>query len=83
MKSSASDVKHKIQCAAWTRLDNLNFGDDLLLLYHTHDQMQMKTAGVAAAFAEVDFNIHREKRMILNYNTERTNTIKLEGETLE
>ncbi|VDP18666.1 unnamed protein product [Schistosoma margrebowiei] len=45
--------------------------------------MQMKTTGVEVVSASVDLNIHKGKGEILKYNTENTNQITLDGETLE
>ncbi|VDO70474.1 unnamed protein product [Schistosoma margrebowiei] len=51
MKTFTSGQKHGIQWAAWMQPDDLDFTDDLALLSHTHQQMQMKATGVAAASA--------------------------------
>ncbi|VDP51353.1 unnamed protein product [Schistosoma curassoni] len=83
MKISTSDRKHGIQWTGWMQLDDLDFADDLALLSHTHEQMQMKTTSVAAASASVILNIHKGKAKALKYNTENTNPITLDGETLE
>ncbi|VDO89450.1 unnamed protein product [Schistosoma margrebowiei] len=65
------------------QFDDLNFADDLALLTHTHEQMQMKTAYVAAVSASVGLNIHKGKTKVLKYNTENSNPITLDGETLD
>ncbi|VDO47564.1 unnamed protein product [Schistosoma margrebowiei] len=56
---------------------------DLALLSNTHEQMQMRTTSVAEASASLGFNINKGKTKILKYNTENTNPITLNGETLE
>ncbi|VDO60965.1 unnamed protein product [Schistosoma curassoni] len=56
---------------------------DLALLFHTHQQMQVKTNNVAEASASVDLNIHKGKTNILEYNTENTNPITRDAETLD
>ncbi|VDP75254.1 unnamed protein product [Schistosoma curassoni] len=65
------------------QLDDLDFADDLTVLSHKHEQMQKKTASVAAVSASVGLNIHKEKSRILKYNTENSDPITLDGETLE
>ncbi|VDO70345.1 unnamed protein product [Schistosoma margrebowiei] len=45
--------------------------------------MQIKTASVAAVSASVGFNIQKEKSKILKHNTENSNQITFDGETLE
>ncbi|VDP63700.1 unnamed protein product, partial [Schistosoma curassoni] len=49
MKTSTSEGKHEIQWRARNQPDDLDFEDDLALLSHKHEQMQMKTTSVAAA----------------------------------
>ncbi|CAH8542131.1 unnamed protein product [Schistosoma haematobium] len=65
------------------QLDDLDFADDLALLSQTQQQMQEKTNSVAAASAAVGLNIHKWKSRILQYNTQCTNPITIDGEDLE
>ncbi|VDP42937.1 unnamed protein product [Schistosoma curassoni] len=53
MKTSTSEGKHDIQWTTQSRLDDLDFADDLALLSHTHEQMQMRTTRVAAVSVSV------------------------------
>ncbi|VDP34961.1 unnamed protein product [Schistosoma margrebowiei] len=45
--------------------------------------MQMKTTSVAAVCASVNLNIHKAKTKVLKYNTENSNPITPDGETLK
>ncbi|VDO63570.1 unnamed protein product [Schistosoma margrebowiei] len=45
--------------------------------------MQIQTASVAEVSTSVGLNIHIRKTKVLKYNTENTNPITLDGETLE
>ncbi|VDO66887.1 unnamed protein product [Schistosoma curassoni] len=83
METSTSEGKHGIQWTAQNQLDDLDLADDLTLLSHTHEQMQIKIASVAAVSASVGLNIHKGKTKALKYNTENTKPITLDGETLE
>ncbi|VDP78985.1 unnamed protein product, partial [Schistosoma curassoni] len=83
MKTSTSEVKRGIQWTAQNQPHDLDCADDLALLSHTHEQMQMKTVGVAAVSATVGLNIHKAKTKVLRYNKENSNPITLDGETLE
>ncbi|VDO93993.1 unnamed protein product [Schistosoma margrebowiei] len=76
MKTLISDGKAR-------NTNELNFANDLALLSDTHQQMQMKTTSVAAAFTSVGFNIYKEKSKILKINKETSNSITLAGEALE
>ncbi|VDO90887.1 unnamed protein product [Schistosoma margrebowiei] len=83
MRTLTSEGKHGIQWTAQNQSDDLNFADELALLSHTHDQMQMKTASVAAVSASVGLSIHKGKTKVLKYKAENSNPITLDGETLE
>ncbi|VDO87069.1 unnamed protein product [Schistosoma mattheei] len=65
------------------KLDDLDFANDLALLYQTQQQMQEKTTSVAATAAALGLNIHKGKSKILGYNTACTNAITNDGEYLE
>ncbi|VDP63978.1 unnamed protein product [Schistosoma mattheei] len=83
METSTSEEKHGIQWTAQNQLDDLDFADDLALLSHTHEQMKMKTTSVAADSALVGLNLHKGETKIPKYNTENTNGVTLDGETLD
>ncbi|VDO74779.1 unnamed protein product [Schistosoma margrebowiei] len=83
MKTSTSEGKHGIQWTAQNQLDDLDFADDLALLSHTHEQMQTKTASVAAVSASVSLSIYKGKTKVLKFRAENSNPITLDGETLE
>ncbi|VDP58029.1 unnamed protein product [Schistosoma margrebowiei] len=83
MKTSTFDGKHGIQWTAQNQLDDLDFVDDLALLSHTREQMQIKTANVAAVSASVGLNIHKGKTRVLKFKAENRNPFTHDGETLE
>ncbi|VDO55355.1 unnamed protein product [Schistosoma margrebowiei] len=83
MKTSTSGEKHEMQWTARMRLDDLDFADELTLLSQTQQQMQEKTASVAAISAAVGLNVHKGKSKILQYNTTCTSQITIDGEDLE
>ncbi|VDO71067.1 unnamed protein product [Schistosoma margrebowiei] len=83
MKTSTSEGKHGIHWTAQNQLNDLDFADDLALLSHAHEQMQIKTASVATVSASVGLNIHKGKTKVHKFKTENSNPITLDGETLE
>ncbi|VDO56294.1 unnamed protein product [Schistosoma margrebowiei] len=83
MKKSTSEGKHGLKWAAQKQLDDLDFADNLALLWHTHGQMQMKTTNLTAISAAVGISMHSGKSKILKYNTQNTNPVTFDGETLE
>ncbi|VDO85235.1 unnamed protein product, partial [Schistosoma margrebowiei] len=56
MKTSTSEGKRGIQWTAQNQLDDLDFADDLAFVSSTHEQMQIKTASVAAVSASIGLN---------------------------
>ncbi|VDP15730.1 unnamed protein product [Schistosoma margrebowiei] len=83
IKTLISKRKDGIQWTARKQLEDLDFIDHLALLSHTHEQMQKKTISVAAVSASLGLNVHKCKSKILKFDTEHTNSITLDGETLE
>ncbi|VDO85112.1 unnamed protein product [Schistosoma curassoni] len=83
MMTYLSDVNHGIQWITFMHLDDSEFTGDLVLLSHTHQQMQMKTTSVVAASAAVGLNIHKGKGDILECSTGNTNPVSLDKETRE
>ncbi|VDP39738.1 unnamed protein product [Schistosoma margrebowiei] len=83
METSTSEGKHGIQWTTQNQVDDLYFADDLVLLSHTHEQMQIKTASVAAFSASVGPSIRKGKTNVLKFKVENSNPITLDGETLE
>ncbi|VDO67626.1 unnamed protein product [Schistosoma margrebowiei] len=65
---------------SWMQLDVLNFTYYPALLFYAQQNIQVKTASVAAASAVTYINIHRVKSKILKYNTTSTNQITFDGE---
>ncbi|VDP41167.1 unnamed protein product [Schistosoma margrebowiei] len=90
LRSSSEGCQHypelirrtTVQGRLWKTADRC-IPNDLALLLHTHEQMQIKTAKVAAVSASVGLNIHKEKTKVLKYNAENSNPATLDGKTLE
>ncbi|VDP31476.1 unnamed protein product [Schistosoma mattheei] len=83
IETSTSEGKHSIQWTAQNQLDDLDFADDLALLSRTHEEMQTKTASVAAVSASVGLNIYKGKTKVLKFKAENSNPVTLDGEILE
>nr|CAX82477.1 Retrovirus-related Pol polyprotein [Schistosoma japonicum] len=83
MKTFTSEGKRGVQWTSMMQLDDLDFTDDLTLLSHTQQQMQVKTTKVAATSASIGLNTHKGKSKILKFNSESTDPIELNSQTLE
>ncbi|VDP06614.1 unnamed protein product [Schistosoma margrebowiei] len=62
---------------------DITFNNKLYILSHTHEQMQIKIPSVAVASASVGLSIHKGKTKVLKFKAENSNSITLDGETLE
>ena len=67
----------------WTLLDDLDFADNLVLLSHSHYQMQDNTTTFAAASPQVGLNIHKGKMKIIRMNATSAELIALVDRRLE
>ncbi|VDO80511.1 unnamed protein product [Schistosoma margrebowiei] len=83
MKTSTSKGKHGIYWTARNQLEYFEFTGDLTLLSHTHQQTQVMTTTVEETSAVVSIDMHKRKSKIFEYNTQNTNSITLDGGTLE
>ncbi|VDP39381.1 unnamed protein product [Schistosoma margrebowiei] len=81
MKTSTSEGKHGIKWTAWNQLNHLEFTDDLALISHTRQQIQMKVTRVATNTNLMGVNIHKLKARSSN-TTQRTPTQSLSMEKL-
>ncbi|VDO68022.1 unnamed protein product [Schistosoma margrebowiei] len=83
MNTSTSKGKHGMKCIAQNQLVDLDFAYHLAVLSHTHEQMQIKTANVAAVSESVGLNINKGKTKVHKFKMENSNSITLDGKTLK
>ena len=83
MKTENKGQINGIQWNILKQLDDLDFADDLALMYHSHRQMQYKTTYLARISAQLGLTINKKKTKILRLNTTCERPIMLEGEGLE
>ncbi|VDP30239.1 unnamed protein product [Schistosoma margrebowiei] len=58
MKTSTCKEKYEIHWTTLVQPDDSEFPDDLSLLSHAHQQMQVKMTTVVIASASISLNIH-------------------------
>jgi len=66
MKETISDSRNGIQWTLVDQIEDLDFGDDLALLSHTHSQMQAKTSKLEAISSKLGLKINTDKIMRVN-----------------
>ncbi|VDP81333.1 unnamed protein product [Schistosoma curassoni] len=62
IQTSTSERKYGIQRTARYQLEDLDLADHLDLLFHAHEQMQVKTSGVAGASVCISRPQHTERK---------------------
>ena len=78
MKSATEDKRNEIKWTILTQLDDLDFGDNLALLFHSHRQMQDKTTELALISERVGLKINERKTKILRTNATCETPVLLE-----
>ena len=81
MKTYAAQKQNGVQWTLWTRLDDLDFADDLDVLQHNQQQMQENCGG---KLKKKDRSEHPPgKGNVVKLNTACTTPMKLEGKAHE
>lgn len=70
MKQATDGRRNSIQWTMFTQMDDLDFADDIALLFHNHQQMQDKLEQVEKRAAETGLSInHHNKTKVLKSKT--------------
>ena len=83
MHETTVNKRNGIQWSISSQLDDLDFADNLGLLFHTYNQMLEKTSVLDTTCQQVGRNIHRRKTRVSRMNTANTNPILLRGEPIK
>ena len=80
MKTTTTGRNNGIQWTLWTQLDDLDFADDLVLLSHSHNQMQDKTTLLETTSEGTGLKINRKKTELMKMNTTVNTPVTVGGE---
>ena len=83
MKKTTKGGRNDIQWTAWTHLDELDFADDLALLFHSHEQMQAKILNLNSPSELLGLRIHPAKSKVLREGTPQGEQIKVKDKAQE
>lgn len=83
MKTAADNRRNGIQWTPWAQLNDLDFADDLALLYYTKAKMQERINEVAETSARIELNINTAKTKILKASTTSNDTLYIEGKEIK
>ena len=81
MRTTTTGRNNGIQWKLWTQLDDLDFADDLVLLSHSHSQMQDKTSRLETVSAGTGLNIRR-KTELMKINSTANIPVTVGGEPI-
>ncbi|GFR62101.1 LINE-1 retrotransposable element ORF2 protein [Elysia marginata] len=83
MRETTKGVKNGIQWTLWTKLEDLDFADDLALLSRSHTQMQAKTTTLNKLSESIGLRIHPAKSKVLRVGTQTSEAVMIGDQPLE
>ena len=83
MRRTTEANRDGIQWTVTTRLEDLDFADDIALLSHNHQGMQTKATRLAKISAKAGLRISKSKTKVIRVKTRNVNNIKLDGEAID
>ena len=72
-----------IQWTSEKNLENLEFADDLALLSHSVNDMQVKTQNLEASAALVGLRVNKDKTKIMKVKTESSQAVTLANGSID
>ena len=83
MRETTRNNNTGIRWQMMSKLEDLDFADDIALLSSTHSQMQSKTNSMSGLAKRVGLKINEKKTKILRLNNRKMEPVKLEGKDIE
>ena len=83
MRETTRNNSTGIRWQMMSKLEDLDFADDIALLSSTHSQMQSKTNSMSGLAKRVGLKINEKKTKILRLNYRKMELVKLEGKDIE
>ena len=83
MRETTRNNNTGIRWQMMSKLEDLDFADDIALLSSTHSQMQSKTNSMSELAKRVGLKINEKKTKILRLNNRNMEPVKLEGKDIE
>ena len=83
MRQATEKHRGGIQWTLTTRLEDLDFADDIVLLSHNHHGMQLKLMRLAKISAKTGIRISKSKAKVMRVNTRNANKLELDGEAID
>ena len=77
------NVKRGITWTLMDTLEDLDFADDIVLLAHRHQDIQMKTNVVASIGRQVGLNISTDKTKLMKINARSDQQVTIDNKNIE
>ena len=83
MRQTTEKHRDGIQWTLPTRLENLDFADDIALLSHNHQGMQSKLTRLAKISAKTSLRDQQIQHKVMRVNTRNADKLELDGEAID
>jgi len=83
MRQTTEKHRDGIRWALMTRLEDLDFADDVALLSHNHQDMQSKLTRMGMISAKASLRISKSKTKGMRINTTNADRLELDGEEID
>ena len=83
MRRTVAKGENGIRWKFTSKLDDLDFADDIALLSSTKQQIQQKTDMLVRNSGQIGLKANRQKCKVLRLNTKNKDTIKIDEESIE
>ena len=83
MKRVTMNVKRGITWTLMDTLEDLDFADDIVILAHRHQDIQMKTNDVALIGRQVGLNINTDKTKLMKINARSDQQVTIDNKNIE
>ena len=83
MRRTTEADRDGIQWTLTTRLEDLEYADDIALLSHNHQGMEAKVPWLAKISAKTGLRIRKSKTKVMRVKTRNVDNIKLDGEAID
>ena len=82
MKRTIEDQSRGIRWTLFSKLEDLDFADDVALVSHTHQHMQEKTTRLSTYVQEVGLKISQKKTEVMLLNVSNPKPVQVNREDL-
>lgn len=83
MRETTKDNNTGIRWQMTSKLEDLDFADDIALLSSSHSQMQKKTNSITGLASRVGLKVNKKKTKIMRMNNKKRDAVKIEEDDID